>query len=798
MAPAIPLIEVAYDRNPARVWRPHRESKSVHAIHGYGMSPQLFVNPPVLAFGQQPNIRSAQHRREAVRILDFTRCRLPGDAQAVGKGTQAAHDLPVENPICMHPIEIRNDMPRRRIDDRYGHCSGLYRTHPNSAFALVHTQNGKWITVLRACKRFDVVILGYGLDPLAILVPFLVFAIGTSHGVQQLNMITAEITHGLPIEAAARSSFRGLLVPGSLSLVTAVVGFAALLIVPIPQIQELAVTASIGTGLKLISNLIMLPVIASYFTFDDGYRARVTAARDTRLAFIKHLGVFGRPAVAFPVTFIFLCLFGASAYYSRDRHVGDLHPGSPELRPDARYNLDAKTISDKFSIGLDLFTVIVETPPDACVNYPAMTYINEFSWYMRNVDGVRDVQSAAFVAKTIAAGWNEGNLKWRALPHDRSALVQATSPIGSSSGLLDNFCTIMPLQIFLMDGKATTLKKVVSAVNDWSSARGFTPVLSAGRNNGTRIMPPEFLPDGKPRRDEQNPTSTWTLGRDQVAGLTYNSPESLKNQSQTLTVKGYLAPPSDKFELRGLVGAAVPGAEGTIQLKPDKDGKAKVDLASLIAKKEFAKADLFVLDGVPDSFTIRMASGNSGVTAAVNQTLEKYELPSTLIVYVMVLFLTYITYFDWRAAIGCMLPLLFSTFFGYFFMMELGIGLKVSTLPVIVLVVGVGVDYAYYIYNRMQYHLSQGVNVSEAYQETILETGNGVFFTALNFALGVSTWSWSPLKFQADMGTLLTFMFMTNMLMALTALPGIAVVIDTLFPRKSLPYPGPEPGGHWH
>ena len=84
------------------------------------------------------------------------------------------------------------------------------------------------------------------------------------------------------------------------------------------------------------------------------------------------------------------------------------------------------------------------------------------------------------------------------------------------------------------------------------------------------------------------------------------------------------------------------------------------------------------------------------------------------------------------------------------------------------------------------------------YQETILETGNGVLFTALNFALGVSTWAFSPLKFQADMGTLLTLMFLTNMVMALTALPGIAVVIDTLLPRKKLPYPGPEPGGHWH
>lgn len=660
-----------------------------------------------------------------------------------------------------------------------------------------------WLTV--GCSLTSVVwqfgmitLLGYGLDPLAILVPFLVFAIGTSHGVQQLNMITAELGHGLSAEAAARSSFRGLLVPGSLSLVTAVVGFAALLVVPIPQIQELAVTASIGTGLKLVSNLIMLPVIASYFTFDDEYRARVAAARDARLNFIKRLGVFGRPGVAFPVTFLFLCLFAGAVYYSQDRHVGDLHPGSPELRPDARYNLDAKAISDKFSVGLDLFTIIVETPPDSCVNYQQMTYINEFSWYMRNVEGVRDVQSAAFVAKTIAAGWNEGNLKWRALPHDRSALVQATSPIGSSSGLLDNFCTIMPLQVFLVDGKATTLKKVVSAVDDWIAARGFPAVLTAGRNNGTRIMPPEFLPDGKPRRDEQNPTSTWTLNREQAAGLVYRAPEAVKDQPQTWTIKGYLPPPSDKFELRGLVGKFVEGAEDTLSFTPDKDGVAKVDLLSVINKPKFAKAELFVVDGVPDSFTIRMASGNSGVTAAVNQTLEKYELPSTLIVYVMVLLLTYMTYFDWRAAVGCMLPLLFSTFFGYFFMMELDIGLKVSTLPVIVLVVGVGVDYAYYIYNRMQYHLSQGVNVSDAYQETIIETGNGVFFTALNFALGVSTWSWSPLKFQADMGTLLTFMFMTNMLMALTALPGIAVVIDTLLPRKTLPYPGPEPGGHWH
>lgn len=658
-----------------------------------------------------------------------------------------------------------------------------------------------WLTV--GCSLTTVVwqfglltVMGFGLDPLAILVPFLVFAIGTSHGVQQLNMITSELSHGSSPEQAARSSFRGLLIPGTLSLVTAVVGFAALYVVPIPQIQELAVTASIGTGLKIISNLIMLPVIASYFTYDDGYRERITRARATRLRFMKLLGVFGSPVVAFPMTAIFLVLFAGAIWASKDRHVGDLHPGSPELRPDARYNVDARVISEKFSVGLDLLTIVVETPPQACINYSSMNYLNEFSWYMRNVDGVREVQSAPFTAKQIAAGWNEGNLKWRALPRNQYALVQAVGPIPSSSGLIDIDCTLLPLQVFLNDGKATTIHHVVDTVKTWMKERGFPPVLSAGRNNGDRVMPPEYLADGKPRREPSKPTSTWTFKRDEVANVTYTAPQQLKDQKQLFTVKGYGEPPPE--DLLDLVGAPVKGAEAEVSVTPGPDGKAKVDLASVFAKPEFAGATRIVVDGVPDSFTIRLASGNSGVTAAVNETIEFYELPSTLIVYLMVLFLTYITYFDWRAAVGCMLPLLFSTFFGYFFMLELDIGLKVSTLPVIVLVVGVGVDYAYYIYNRLQYHLSRGVNITEAYQETILETGNGVFFTALNFALGVSTWSFSPLKFQADMGILMTFMFLTNMIMALTALPGIAVVLDTLLPRKKLPYPGPEPGGHWH
>ena len=679
-----------------------------------------------------------------------------------------------------------------------------------------------WLTV--GCSATSVVwqfglltVLGYGLDPLAILVPFLVFAIGTSHGVQQLNMITSELGHGSTPEQAARSSFRGLLIPGSLSLVTAVVGFAALYIVPIPQIQELAVTASIGTALKLISNLIMLPLISSYFRYGDEYADMIKGWRAKRLKAMSLLGVFGKPAVAYPVSALFFGLFVFTAYQSQFRHVGDLHPGAPELLPDARYNYDSKIVAEKFSIGLDLLTVVNETPPQACVTYDHMAYLNDFTWYMENVPGVRSVVSAAFQAKQINAGWNEGNPKFRALPRNSDALSQAIGPIPTSSGLLDYDCTMLPLQIFLVDGKATTVETVVHAVKMWREQRGIATPLGQ-KGEPTLGLGDETKDICWIERDGRD--GTWTLKPGDLANLPLTR-QPASPDSYALTVTGLKAPVREDSigeQLSVLWGLEAPLCPVTVAKTPVGEGGVEELWTVNLTAKAGGIGEAVALDvlgaikaagidvntatdirvsGLPHGFNIRLASGNSGVAAAVNETIEVSELPSVLIVYIAVILLTYFTYFDWRAAVGCCLPLTYATFFGYYFMMQLEIGLKVATLPVIVLVVGVGVDYAYYIYNRLQYHLSRGMDVTHGYQETILETGNGVFFTALNFAVGVSTWSFSPLKFQADMGTLLTFMFVTNMVMALPALPGVAVVIDKLIPRRKPPYPGPEPGGHW-
>lgn len=501
-------------------------------------------------------------------------------------------------------------------------------------------------------------LLGYGLDPLAVLVPFLVFAIGVSHGVQQVNYISQGICAGKTAFAAARASFTGLLIPGTMALVTAFVGFATLILIPIPMIRELSITASIGVAYKIVTNLVMLPLVASFFSFGPAYVARITRLRQIREGWMAVLDHAAERKWAFVVTGLAVVVFALAYWESLGRHVGYLKPGAPELREDARYNRDAVAIVEKFSLGLDVFTIVNEIPQEGCYDFQRMRYLDDFSWYMSNVPGVISVAALPSLVKLGASGFNEGNPKWMLLPRDSRSMASFIGLAGEGSGLYDPLCTVLPLYVYLSDHKATTIKAAVNAAKQY-------------------------------RSEYPNPT-----------------------------VK------------------------------------------------------------------IRLASGNVGVQAATNEVLEHTELPMMLYVYVTIIALVAITYRDWRATIACCAPLTLATFLGYWFMKALDIGLTVATLPVMVLAVGIGVDYAFYIYNRLQGHLAEGLAIVPAFQRTLRETGNATIFTALTLSIGVATWAFSDLKFQADMGLLLAFMFMINMLMAITLLPALAVVIDTLIPRR--------------
>jgi predicted RND superfamily exporter protein len=491
--------------------------------------------------------------------------------------------------------------------------------------------------------------LGYGIDPLSILVPFLVFAIGVSHGMQMMRAFRSAVFAGCDNSLdAAKSAFTQLLVPGGLALVTDTIGFLTILVIKIESLRELAIAASLGVGIIIITNLFLLPIILSSLRLPPAYGEWVAARRAKTDRIWARISAEMKPGPSLVVVAACFALGLWGWFKSHQIKIGDLFAGVPELRQDSRYNRDTRIITTKFSIGVDIISVIVESVPNGCVDYEVVSLMEQFEEYLRAVPGVNSTISLASVAKIVNAGWNEGSLKWRVLPHNQQILAQAVTPIDTATGLLNAQGSVMPVMLFLTDHKAETLRAVTAAVKAF--------------------------------------------------GETHPSPKA-------------------KFLL---------------------------------------------------------ASGTAGVMAATNEVVQAAQFPIVAWVFGATIALCLLTFRSVRATLCIVLPLAIVSYLGYALMVYLKIGLKTSTLPVVALGVGIGVDYGVYLFARLQKALHDGEYFEDAMFMAFKETGSSILFTGLTLAIGVSMWVFSDLKFQADMGLLLTFMFLVNMLGALLLLPAMA------------------------
>ena len=183
---------------------------------------------------------------------------------------------------------------------------------------------------------------------------------------------------------------------------------------------------------------------------------------------------------------------------------------------------------------------------------------------------------------------------------------------------------------------------------------------------------------------------------------------------------------------------------------------------------------------------LELAAGTAGVIGATNEVVEAAQIPMLGTVYAMIIVICLVVFRSVRAAICIVLPLAAVSVLANAAMSVLGIGLKLSTLPVTALGVGIGVDYGIYKFSRFSHYIRQGYTLNAAYVQTLRETGSAVIFTGLSLSIGVATWAFSPLQFQADMGMLLTFMFIMNMLGAIIVLPAIIGVMDLIVPQRKI------------
>lgn len=489
-------------------------------------------------------------------------------------------------------------------------------------------------------------LLGYGLDPYSVLVPFLVFAIGISHGVQVVNAMALEAAKGFDPLTSARLAFRSLYIPGIVALVSDAFGFLTLLFIEIDVIRDLAVAAGIGVAVIIVTNLVLHPVVMSYIGITKGGVKHVQnheggADRKWRL-----MSYFAHPGVAPISLLIAVVLFSVSMYYKQDLKVGDLDQGAPELRPDSQYNQDNRFIVNNYSQSADVLVVMVETPPKTCTEYPVLRSLDRLQWRLANTKGVESTGSLADVSKIVTRALNEGNWNWHEISRNQTIINASIRQAPGS--LINTDCSLTPLVAYLDDHKAETLRRVTDEVEAFAAE--------------------------------------------------YNN----------------------------------------------------------------------------DAHRFLLGAGNAGVEAATNEVIASAKNKMLLAVYGVVSLLCLISFRSVRAVLCVILPLGLTSIIAEALMAQAGIGIKVATLPVIALGVGIGVDYGIYMFSKLERFLKEGYPLQEAYFETLRSTGKAVAFTGITLALGVFTWMLSPIKFQADMGLLLTFMFLWNMVGAIWLMPALA------------------------
>ena len=501
-------------------------------------------------------------------------------------------------------------------------------------------------------------LLGYELDPYSILVPFLIFAIGLSHGAQKMNGILQDVGRGTHKYVAARYTFRRLFMAGLTALLTNIVGFAVLVIIDIPVIRDLALTTSIGITVLIFTKLVLIPVTLSYIGVSEAAAHRALA-EDTG----HKKGILGRAwsaldrlterraatvTVALAAVITVVC-----TVVMFDLRIGDLDPGAPELRQDSRYNRDSAYITAHYGLSSDQFVVIMTNPDDGCRLYGTLQLMDQLAQALRQTEGVQATSSLAESTRFITAALNEGSGKWLTISRDQGITNAAVgAAMIATPDITNTSCAVSPLIAYLADHKADTLNRVLK----------MSEAFAAQHNSAKAEDGPRFL----------------------------------------------------------------------------------------------------------------LAAGSAGIEAATNIEVERGILLLYLAVYGATALLCLLTFRSLRATIVAMIPLVMTTIICKALMVWMGIGLKVATLPVIAVGVGVGVDYALYLLSVQIAMQRRGATLAEAYRKSLDFTGRVVALVGLTMAAGVITWAFSPIKFQADMGILLTFMFLWNMVGALLLIPALS------------------------
>jgi len=527
--------------------------------------------------------------------------------------------------------------------------------------------NGVMIPMLSAVITFIwgtgfTALMGYNFEPLVLVVPFLIAARTISHSIQFRERFFEELERYGDKETAAVESAAGLMMPGSVSIITDAIGLTVLLVAPMPILTKLAIAGSFWVLTNLVTVVILDPILCCYFPTP---RQMPKGGEGHWLeAPLRGIGRFCvDPAGRLVVIAGFAVVIVWSLYWYQFLSVGDSRAGSPLLWPDSDYNQSVRHINEKFQ-GTDHLYVIVEGQAESAMKAPkVLEKIESFQHYMLRSPHVGSSDSLVDLTRQISTVLHYNDPRWGLLPRssDEVGGILMVAEHGSEPGDFDRWVNYNfqhgRVTFFLYDHKGDTLREVIDRAS-------------------------EFI--------KHNPLD------------------------------------GAKFEL---------------------------------------------------------ASGYAGVLAAANEVIARSDkITLGLMLFAQLVFCA-LGFRSLTAGLLFVGVVLMSNTFGMALMSYWNVGLNVNTLPVISLGIGFGEDYGIYIVSRAieEYQREDRKDLNRALIDGVATAGKAVLYTAFLISTSIAFWSFSPLRFQAEMGTQLLIILTMNMLGGLLLLPALIALLKPKF-----------------
>ena len=596
---------------------------------------------------------------------------------------------------------------------------------------------------------------GYNLDPLVLVVPMLITARAISHSVQFVERFYEEYEALGDKDEACIRSMAELLLPGTLGILTDCIGLLTIALATIPIMHKLGLLCAFWAASIVVTEMLLNRLLILYLPAPRERRHFVLPLAARSLGAAARL--VGSRAGAIGIVAVFGVITAVCAVLARDVPVGEHRPGTPILYPDADFNVAAREVGARF-FGLDDLLVVAHSNIPGRVYTPdSFKLIESLQRWLETDANAGGSISLVDLQKQTSRLFHNDDPRW-------SMWMQTTAEISGISylmetsvpapGILDPFRSqdsqSLAIRVFYRDHRAPTVAGAIEKLERFADDVRLDGSLSIRLRPGD----PDFLhrlgwidpilPPVEPRLEIRVDGGEAQL----VPGARWDGPDGL---AADVRRSGWRSP----YELWVRTSA-----EGEFALQ---------------------RSGTWLLDGVE----LRYAAGSIGVLAASIDEIGASSDVSLVIVFVTTFLIIWVSYRSLVIATLLTGSLATASLAALAVQSVAGIAIDVNTLPVQAIGVGLGIDYALYLVDRVLQERPKFATRVLAVQHAIRTTGLAIGFTASTLLVGIMFWiPISSLRFSAEMSLLLSILMGVNALAAILLVPAMIVLLPERWAGK--------------